>query len=666
MTYWLGVDTGGTFTDFVLWAETEGVRIHKVLSTPSAPEQAILQGIDELKLADALARGELTVVHGTTVATNAALEGKGARTVFITNEGLEDVLLIGRQAREELYNLTPTKRRDALGETHFLGVDSRVDKDGQGLRALTPDALAVLVAQVAALNPESVAISLLFDFLNADDERRIAAALKQTGRFVCSAADVLPLAGEYERGMAVWLNAWLGPKVADYIARLDQALSGAGLSIMQSHGGTVAANLAARQAVSLLLSGPAGGLCAAREVARSVDQPAVMTFDMGGTSTDVALIDGELRLTLEGKIGHWPVAVPMVDMHTIGAGGGSIAYVDDAGMLHVGPESAGADPGPACYGRGGRQLTVTDANLLAGRLQPSFALGGSLALDRAAASHACATLAAALGLSEADTVAGVLALANEHMAQALRVISVEKGLDPTEFALLSFGGAGGLHVCDLAEMLSMRRAIVPLNSGVLSAQGLLQAPRQRELIRALPSDPSIDDVNALATELIAQGEAALSAEGAQVRRRTVCVDMCYRGQSFTLPIAWQASPPLDSPSEAYLNGMHQAQQAFHLAHKARYGHALQLPVVAVNVRVSLFADGCALTLPSVSAVRGDPSGAVSMADCEEPVPVYRRHELGAGQKIRGPALIIEDVATTYLKGGWTASVSAAGHLLLGR
>lgn len=656
MTYWLGVDTGGTFTDFVLWSESEGVRIHKVLSTPAAPERAILQGIDDLHLAAALADGVLTVVHGTTVATNAALEGKGARTVFITNEGLEDVLLIGRQAREELYNLTPPIRQDALMETRVLGVDSRVDKDGCSLRALTPEGLAVLVARVAELNPESVAVSLLFDFLNADDERRITEALAQAGRFVCGAADVLPLAGEYERGMAVWLNAWLGPKVADYIARLDQALSGAGLSIMQSHGGTVAANLAARQAVSLLLSGPAGGLCAAREVALSVKQPAVMTFDMGGTSTDVALIDGELRLTLEGKIGNWPVAVPMVDMHTIGAGGGSIAYVDEAGMLHVGPESAGADPGPACYGRGGQQLTVTDANLLAGRLQPSFALGGSLSLDRAAASQACATLAAALGLSEADTVAGVLALANEHMAQALRVISVEKGHDPSKFSLLSFGGAGGLHVCDLAEMLAMRRAIVPLNSGVLSAQGLLQAPRQRELLRALPQESTVVAINALAAELLAQGEAALQAEGVRPQRRSVRVDMCYRGQSFTLPIAWQ--------TESSPDAMERAQQAFHLAHQARYGHALQLPIVAVNVRVSVFAEGCLLTWPCAPTQWGDRCGAVTLADCAQPVPLYRREELGAGQQIQGPALIIEDVATTYIRSGWTASVASTGHLLL--
>jgi|TARA_R110002073_G_scaffold84612_8_gene202028 N-methylhydantoinase A len=660
MTYWLGVDTGGTFTDFVLWSESEGVRIHKVLSTPAAPERAILQGIDDLHLAAALADGVLTVVHGTTVATNAALEGKGARTVFITNEGLEDVLLIGRQAREELYNLTPPIRQDALMETRVLGVDSRVDKDGCSLRALTPEGLAVLVARVAELNPESVAVSLLFDFLNADDERRITEALAQAGRFVCGAADVLPLAGEYERGMAVWLNAWLGPKVADYIARLDQALSGAGLSIMQSHGGTVAANLAERQAVSLLLSGPAGGLCAAREVALSVKQPAVMTFDMGGTSTDVALIDGELRLTLEGKIGNWPVAVPMVDMHTIGAGGGSIAYVDEAGMLHVGPESAGADPGPACYGRGGQQLTVTDANLLAGRLQPSFALGGSLSLDRAAASQACATLAAALGLSEADTVAGVLALANDHMAQALRVISVEKGHDPSKFSLLSFGGAGGLHVCDLAEMLAMRRAIVPLNSGVLSAQGLLQAPRQRELLRALPQDSTVVAINALAAELLAQGEAALQAEGVRPQRRSVRVDMCYRGQSFTLPIAWQIEPSSGCSPDA----MEQAQQAFHLAHQARYGHALQLPAVAVNVRVSVFAEGCLLTWPSAPTQWGDRCGAVTLADCAQPVPLYRREELGAGQQIHGPALIIEDVATTYIKSGWTAGVTSTGHLLL--
>ena len=648
---WLGVDTGGTFTDFVLWTGT-GLRIHKVSSTPAAPERAILQGVHEMGLDELLSSGELVIVHGTTVATNAALERKGARTLFITNEGLEDVLLIGRQARAELYNLTPAASA-GLPQTTFLGVDSRVAADGSVLRRLDEALLASLREQVTAMAPEAIAINLLFDFLNDEDECRIAEVLQDSGAFVCRAGDVLPLAGEYERGMAVWLNAWLGPRVEEYLSRLRNSVGECSLSVMQSHGGTLDAEVAARRAVNLLLSGPAGGLCAAREVGLGLGEHKLMTFDMGGTSTDVALIEGDLRLTTEGRIGPWPVAVPMIDMHTIGAGGGSLAYVDEAGLLHVGPESAGADPGPACYGRGGSQLTVTDANLLAGRLQPDFALGGSLALDADAAARAADALAAQLGLSREDTVAGVLALANEHMAQALRVISVEKGHDPTEFVLLSFGGAGGLHVCDLAEMLSMQRALVPRNSGVLSAQGMLQAQPQRELVKALPQGADAQTVDRLAAGLLAQGASALEQEGVapgQVRSQ-VTLELCYRGQSFTLPVPWDGD-------------MAAAVALFHALHEKRYGHALGLPVQAINVCVRVFASGHALGLPAVQEASAGPCATAAVMGERQPVPVYRREALGRGQQFAGPALIVEPVATTCVKDGWRVEVTTAGHLYL--
>jgi len=573
-------------------------------------------------------------------------------TLYLTNAGLEDVLRIGRQARDELYNLTPLPHPDPLSTLPTLGVQCRRDADGNLVEPLTEAALARVVEAVVAASPQAVAINLLFDYLNDEEERRLTDALRGRVPFVCHGAEVLPVAGEFERGVATWLNAWLGPRVAAYLARLSEGVGKCPLSIMQSHAGTISAPLAAKRAVNLLLSGPAGGLCAARAVGQSLGQTRLLTFDMGGTSSDVALIDGDVRLTLEGRIGPWPVAVPMVDMHTIGAGGGSLAYVDDAGMLHVGPESAGADPGPACYGRGGEHFTVTDANLLAGRLQPSFALGGSLQLDVSAARRACARLAQQLGLDEADTVRGVLALANEHMAQALRVISIQKGEDPAEYALLSFGGAGGLHVCALARMLGMSRAIVPRNSGVLSAQGMLQAPPQRELVQALPASADAGDIDRLVDALAGQGEQALHDEGHSTGlTRQRFVEMCYQGQSFQLSVPWRGD-------------LNDAIADFHAAHEQRYGHRLALPVVAARVRVQLRAPVDALVWPACGDTPAAPDTRVTLMDIAQPVPVYAREALAAGQTIEGPALITEAVATTYVEPGWSAQVSTAGHLLL--
>ncbi|MBZ2189087.1 hydantoinase/oxoprolinase family protein [Alcanivorax sp. JB21] len=661
MTCWLGVDTGGTFTDFVVLGDNSQ-RIHKVLSTPGAPEQAIFRGIEELGLSAALAAGELVIVHGTTVATNAALEGKGARTLMITNEGLEDVLLIGRQTRQALYDLTPTAVPEPLQRQHILGVPSRLDARGKEIRPLDPQAVAELVARVQALKPEAVAISLLFSYLNPAHEEALEdalrAALADSDVFICRSAEVLPLTGEYERGLATWLNAWLGPGVADYLDRLGKGAAPSRVSIMQSSGGTLSLDAAARRAVNLLLSGPAGGLNAARAIGEQLNMPRLMTFDMGGTSTDVALLDHGFRLTLEGRIGHWPVAVPMVDMHTIGAGGGSLAYVDAAGMLHVGPESAGADPGPACYGRGGTRVTVTDANLVLGHLPASQTLGGHMALDRAAACAALDTLARALDCSAEEAARGVLALANEHMAQALRVISIQKGYDPADFVLMSFGGAGGLHVCALADMLGMRQALVPRNSGVLSAQGLVRSPRQRELIRALPADANPEVVDALARTLQEYGHAALTAEGVREADLAthVSVDLCYRGQSFPLTVPWEGDP------EA-------AEATFHQLHEARYGHRLTLPVAWINVRVQVTSRE---PLPSLPPPDATPPGEPGTTEVAGPgaTPVWPRDALPPPghplYPLSGPLIITEAVATTWVAPGWQLNCLDSGDLLLQR
>ncbi len=653
VSYWLGVDTGGTFTDFVLLGDGEP-RIHKVLSTPTAPEQAILQGIGELGLDDAMAAGQLAIVHGTTVATNAALEGKGVHTVLVTNQGLEDILRIGRQNRAELYNLTPTQPPSVLETLPVAGTSCRLDAQGQEVTPLSEASLSQLVEEVLAHQPQSVALCLLFSYLNPAHEQRIREALEVTGLPVSASHTILPTRGEYERGIATWLNAWLAPKVANYLQRLQQATSPAPLAIMQSHGGTIASEQAADLAVNLLLSGPAGGLAAAKRLGEQLQQPQLMTFDMGGTSTDVALLDGDLRLTQQGHIGPYPVAVPMVDMHTIGAGGGSLAYVDDAGLLHVGPHSAGADPGPACYGRGGDRVTVTDANVVLGRLQPDFALGGSLTLDVASAKNAMQQLATQLGLGMEETAEGVLALANEHMTQALRVISIQKGFDPADFALLSFGGAGGLHVCALADNLGMQRAIVPRRAGVLSAEGLVYAPRKREHLQALPQASDDTTLQSL-TALQQQGSEELIQEGVPERdiQHQVFVDMCYQGQSSVLQIPWQSAAA-------------EREKRFHAAHEQRFGHRLALPVQQVNIRVQSLATTYPPPQPPLPARTGQANRQAQLPGVDPLVTVYDRETLGAGQTLHGPALISEAVGTTWLAQGWQASVDQSGHLLLDR
>ena len=654
MAYWLGVDTGGTFTDFVLLGEATP-RIHKVLSTPAAPEEAILQGIREMGLEAALRAGDLVIVHGTTVATNAALEGKGARTVLVTNEGLEDVLLIGRQNRPELYNLTPSATPTALAGTPVESLSARLGADGAPVTDLTDTEIDDLVARVRAHGPESVAVSLLFAYLDPDHEARLGRALESAGLTVSLSSGVLPTRGEYERGMATWLNAWLAPRIHHYISRLRAHTAPSPLTIMQSNGGTVAAELAAGRAVNLLLSGPAGGLSAAHRLGGALGEDHLMTFDMGGTSTDVALLDGDIRLTQSGHIGPYPVAVPMVDMHTIGAGGGSLARVDGAGLLHVGPQSAGADPGPACYGKGGLEPTVTDANLVLGRLQPEFALGGSLTLDRDAAEAAVARVARSLGLDTVSAARGIIELANEHMSQALRVISIQKGFDPADFQLVSFGGAGGLHVCALAENLGMRRAVMPIRAGVLSAEGLVYAPRKRELIQALPGGADAARVTALAADLDRRGREELASEGVPDSDvvTEVTLDLCYQGQSSTLGLPWDGDP------EA-------AETAFHRLHEHRYGHRLSLPVQRVNVSVRCQAPARPPSAAPLARGAGAPAWHARLPGLDTPVPVYRREALGAGQELHGPALVFEPVGTVYLAPGWQARVHSEGHLLMTR
>ncbi len=651
----LGVDTGGTFTDFVYF-DGAHLKIHKVLSTPASPEQAILQGIHEM----GLAIEELLIVHGSTVATNALLEGKAVTTAYITNRGLADVLTIGRQARAELYSLTPVGVAPPVPAALCFELDGRLSADGAELEPLNLQQLDALLGKLQQAGVEAVAINMLFSYLNPAQEQALAARLPAE-LFVSCSADVLSEAGEYERGIATWINASLGPLMRRYLQRLQAVLQSSAaapannIAVMQSSGGTIDIDQAAAHTVHLLLSGPAGGLMAARAIGQLAAIDKMLTFDMGGTSTDVALIEGDVQLTSEGRIGRYPIAVPMVDMHTIGAGGGSLATADAGGLLQVGPASAGAAPGPACYGNGGQQPTVTDANVVLGRLPLLAALGGSLQLDAVAAREALGSLAEKLQLSVEQAAAGVIRLANEHMAQALRLISVQRGIDVQDHTLVSFGGAGALHVCALAELMHMRKALVPLNSGVLSAFGMLVAPRQRLFSQAMSGlllQVPLAEITQGFERLALQGRQALGKEGLQAAQLSeqYSVDLRYLGQSYALTLPWQ--------------GKDAVLASFHQAHIKRYGHRMELPVELVNLRVNVTGPAVDLHLPPVP-MRPKPSPQrVEVYGYEATVACYQRDSLSVEDVIQGPAIVIESIATTFIEPDWQGQLDNTGNLIL--
>ena len=656
----LGVDTGGTFTDFVLITHSHedetSVQVHKVLSTPKAPEQAILQGIKDLGLSH---NKDLIVVHGSTVATNAVLEGKGVRTVFITNHGLRDLLTIGRQARRELYNLNPQKIDPPVPKELCLETGGRLAANGDVLEPLTEQELLVLSKEIEELAPESVAINLLYSWLDDQFEQQIECIVPDN-IFVSRSSKVLPEYREYERGITTWLNASVGPLVKNYLDRLCKGIPQAQVSVMQSAGGTIEAEQAGDQAVHMLLSGPAGGLAGVQYVGMQAGEHRILSFDMGGTSTDVALLDSEVpgnfQLTTEGKIGPYPVGIPMVDMHTIGAGGGSIARVDEGGLLQVGPESAGADPGPACYGKGGIAPTVSDANLVLGRLRSDAFLGGGMSLDELAARNAVSSIAEPLGLSVEEAAKGIIDVANEHMTRALRIMSVQRGIDPAGLALACFGGAGGLHVCALAESLGMKKALVPVHAGVLSALGMLVAPRARYLSHTMNKLLGKVDDNAIQQEidkLADQGRIALTKEGINAVDIEVLpsVDVRYRGQSYTINVNWM--------------GTDKTSNVFHERHEKLYGHRIDQVVELVTLRVKVQG-------PSPQVVNLNPTAGnstveikkVTLAGIKEKVPVYPRDILINENIVTGPALITETVSTTYIAPGWKCQLHSSGSLLL--
>ena len=656
----LGIDAGGTFTDFVLVRPEPvvSVEVYKTLSTPDAPEQAILHGIRAMGLESHLDDGSLQLIHGSTVATNAVLEVKLARTAFIANYGFADMLELARQTRPQLYALETPAVAPPVPSELCLETGGRIGADGSVVLPLSDAEIAILLKEIEALAPDAIAINLLFSFLDDGFERKIEAAIQTQAadRFVSRSSSVLPEYKEYERGIATWLNAALGPVISGYLKALQEELGSTPLQVMQSSGETMAAKTAAESAVNLLLSGPAGGLTAIAFLAQQQGKTKFISFDMGGTSTDVALLDEKIRTSNESSIASYPIAVPMVDLETIGAGGGSIAFVDTGGMLQVGPRSAGADPGPACYDRGGKEATVSDANLVLGRLQFDAALAGDLKLSLQKARVSIEPLAKRIGLSIEETALGIIDIANEHMAKAIRLISVNKGHDPKQFILASFGGAGSLHVCALADAMGMRDAIVPVHGGVLSALGMVVAEQGRQFSKTLSLDAEQIDEQELEQQyasLEQRGIAQLASEGLPesmlVSNRST--DLRYKGQSYTLNVDFTA--------------IAEAVTAFQELHRQRYGYSHDAPVELLTIRVNVSTRKARFVMPEHIA----DTGCNNIQQCKvygETVKakLLQRTQLCPGDWVEGPAIITEYSATTFVAAGWSSAPDEFGNLIL--
>jgi len=647
----LAVDTGGTFTDFLLLGGDGELRTLKLPSTPSDPAEAVLEGIARLIEPG----GAFLLLHGSTVATNALLERKGARVALVTNRGFEDVIEIGRQNRPQLYALVGHRPPPLVAREDRFGVAGRLGPRGEEVEPMDLEELARLAARLTGA--ETVAICLLHAYAEPAHERAVADALVGLGAPLSVSSTLLPEYREYERTSTAVVNAYVAPVISRYLGRLERESGALRTTIMGSAGGTLPVRRAIEAPAHTVLSGPAGGVVGALAWARRAGHERVIGFDMGGTSTDVSLCPGRLLHTREFEIAGQPVALPVLDIHTVGAGGGSIARVDPGGALRVGPQSAGADPGPICYGRGGTEVTVTDAHVWLGRLPVDAFLGGERTLDRESVRGPLERLADQLGATLEDTAEGVLAVADSAMERALRVISVERGFDPADFSVLAFGGAGGLHVVELAARLGAARALVPPDPGLLSAYGMLAAPLTREGSRTLLLDSAHPELPARLTEAFAELERAATAElledgarPAEVRTER-SVDARYPGQSFELRV----------PAEGW-------EEAFHSAHETRYGYARpDGPVEAVTLRVLASAPGPRMTAVQPGPGVTPPPTAPARVRCGgldlDARRVWRR-ELRPGHVLDGPLVVQEYSATTWVPAGWRLEVDAWGTLHL--
>lgn len=663
----IAIDTGGTFTDCV-WTERGRLRILKVFSTPADPSQAILQALRQIGV-----HGPVTLLHGTTVATNTLLQRKGARVALVTTSGFEDAIEIGRQARPKLYDFFFDRVEPLVPAELRFGVNERTSAEGHILQAPSYEELQNLKQAVRAAHPQAIAISLLFSFANPQNERSVATALRDLGFPLSVSHEIMPEFREYERTSTVVINACLQPIMQKYLENLERSVDKSAadkpakgtagslsrIFVMQSSGGITALSAAAREPVRTLLSGPAGGVVGAAAVARSSGSTRIISFDMGGTSTDVALVDGQVHTSAQQEVAGLPVGVPMLDIHTVGAGGGSMARFDAAGALRVGPESAGADPGPICYGHG-TQPTVTDANLLLGRLRPNRFLGGTFRLDL---ERTRATVQQWLkqnhsNLSVEQFASGMVRVVNAAMEKAIRVVSVERGYDPRDFTLVAFGGAGGLHACELAQALGIPRIIVPALPGALSALGILVSDVVKDysrtvLWRATSKLPGSD----LQREFRRMRMNAREQFSSEKWKGTVhygeSVDMRYRGQGYELNV------PLDKN----LLGN------FHAQHRLRYGYShpeREVEVVTLRLQARLKSPQKKLKAqPSASQGKAPAqSETVFLGSKRVRAAVYDRAAMTPLKKYSGPAVVTEYSATSVVPPGARFWLDSAENLII--
>jgi N-methylhydantoinase A len=682
----IAIDSGGTFTDCVFVRDGK-LQIIKVASRPDAPAEAIVEAV-QLAASQASSKNEThDLVCGTTVGTNALLERRGGRVALITTAGFEDVLEIGRQARAKLYDLFLQKAEPLAPSSKRFGAKERLASDGSIVQALTTAEICRLLRQIKKVHPDSVAVCLLFSFRNPLHEKRIAAKLRSAGYAVSASHEILPEFREYERTSTTVINAYLAPVMSSYLRETTVRISAlvphqaqkkstksrrqqSAVRIMQSNGGIISAEEAAREPVRTILSGPAGGVIGAGHAAKLAPLDKCISFDMGGTSTDVALLTGELHTTSEAIVAGLPVAVPMLEIHTVGAGGGSIARFDVGGALRVGPESAGAVPGPVCYGHG-LNPTVTDAHAVLGHLGDAGLLGGSFSLDIQRAREQMQKVVQQSGDRFCTVEAfaeGIIAVANAVMEKAIRVISVERGHDPREYTLIAFGGAGGLHACDLAAALEMRGVLIPIFPGGLSALGILRADVVKELSRTvlLPAEAMLKGSQQLKTivkRLEAQALRILDAEGftRDEMRFQYSFDMRYLGQAYDLNIPINPVGPMG----------HYEIGAFHRAHEMRYGyHHKNKKVEIVNIRCR--ATGITDKPPSqklaprlrTEPLLPDQTMDLTFHERTRKTMLYRRDNLRGGDIFSGPAVVMEYSATTLIPPEWKARVDSYGQLLL--
>src|SRR5437660_2920633 len=656
----IGIDAGGTFTDCV-WLERGHVRMLKVFSTPADPSEAIAEALRKVGAPDSL-----SILHGTTVGTNTLLQRKGARVALVTTAGFEDAIEIGRQARPKLYDFFFDRVEPLVPVERRFGIEERTASDGKILHTASRKELAPLLKRLREAHPEAIAISLLFSFANPNNESAVAQACRSLALPISVSHEILPEFREYERTSTVVVNAYLQPVVQKYLENLARrAHSSRGKSnifLMQSSGGITALTSAAREPVRTVLSGPAGGVVGAAAVARRSGFERIISFDMGGTSTDVSLVDRETRTGSQSEVAGLPVGVPMLDIHTVGAGGGSIARFDTAGALRVGPESAGADPGPICYGCG-TQPTVTDANLLLGRLQPHRFLGGEFALDLGRTlrmvSEWLRNQQSALKLEQ--FAAGVVRVVNATMEKAIRVVSIERGYDPREFVLVAFGGAGGLHACELAAALGIPRVIVPALPGALSAFGILVSDvvkdHSRTVLWRVSAKLPMTELEQEFAILRRNAEKSFREEGwrgAINFRRSV--DVRYRGQGYELNVPYSNTLAED----------------FRREHQRRYGYSYdnrELELVTLRLRAKIRTSQAKISPGSARKAQAAQKqkrkkAPVLFEGKKFDTSVYDRDVIPIGKRYSAPAVVTEYSATTVVSPGRSFWLDRAGNLMI--